>query len=194
MKFGKDLIRVVDLSDPEWGPYWINYKFMKRKIKEIVKAQGGRRLVERDLIDISKSTGEIEFFKLLNSELKKTCNFFSCAEDSCRIRHQRVRDGFELVKKEMVINCKSTMTRLLTACVKFYKDVLLLENFAIMNYCGFSKILKKHDKATGYSTHEAFMMNVMSRQNFTDYPGILRLLKESEILFAEMQAMQRYDS
>jgi hypothetical protein len=28
--------------------------------------------------------------------------------------------------------------------------VLLLENFAIMNYCGFSKILKKHDKLTGW--------------------------------------------
>jgi hypothetical protein len=35
---------------------------------------------------------------------------------------------------------------LLTACVKFYRDVLMMENFAIMNYCGFSKILKKHDK------------------------------------------------
>lgn len=39
--------------------------------------------------------------------------------------------------------------RLMAACVKLYKDLLLLENFAIMNYCGFSKILKKHDKLTG---------------------------------------------
>lgn len=39
--------------------------------------------------------------------------------------------------------------RLMAACVKLYKDLLLLENFAIMNYCGFSKILKKHDKVTG---------------------------------------------
>jgi len=41
---------------------------------------------------------------------------------------------------------KNTWSRLLTACVKFYRDVLMMENFAIMNYCGFSKILKKHDK------------------------------------------------
>ena len=29
---------------------------------------------------------------------------------------------------------------------RFYRDALMLENFAIMNYCAFSKILKKHDK------------------------------------------------
>jgi len=30
-----------------------------------------------------------------------------------------------------------------------YQDLLLLENYAVMNYCGFSKIVKKHDKLTG---------------------------------------------
>ena len=191
MKFGKDLIRIVDISDPEWGPYWINYKFLKRKIKEIVEDQGVRRMTECDPHEISKSAREVEFFRILNSELKKTSNFFACAQDSCQIRHQRVRDGYELLKKQRIVNCRSTTTRLLIACVKFYKDVLLLENYAVVNYCGFSKILKKHDKATGFSTHEAFMLNVMSKQNFTDYPEVLRLLKESEILFVEIQAMQR---
>jgi len=54
-----------------------------------------------------------------------------------------------MLEDQEVIQDKNTWTRLLMACVKFYKDVLLIENFAIMNYCGFSKILKKHDKMTG---------------------------------------------
>lgn len=29
---------------------------------------------------------------------------------------------------------------------RLYKDLLMLENYAVMTYCGFSKILKKHDK------------------------------------------------
>lgn len=29
MKFCKNLQRVVDISDPEWAPYWINYKMLK---------------------------------------------------------------------------------------------------------------------------------------------------------------------
>ena len=56
-----------------------------------------------------------------------------------------------MLKDEGIIHDKNAWTRLLMGCVKFYKDVLLIENFAIMNYCGFSKILKKHDKLTGYS-------------------------------------------
>jgi hypothetical protein len=35
MKFGKQLARVVDSSDPEWAPYWINYKLLKKKLKEL---------------------------------------------------------------------------------------------------------------------------------------------------------------
>lgn len=33
MKFGKNIGRVVELSDPEWSPFWINYKFLKKKAK-----------------------------------------------------------------------------------------------------------------------------------------------------------------
>jgi len=29
MKFCKNLQRVVDISDPEWAPYWPNYKMLK---------------------------------------------------------------------------------------------------------------------------------------------------------------------
>lgn len=29
MKFCKNLQRVVDISDPEWSPFWPNYKMLK---------------------------------------------------------------------------------------------------------------------------------------------------------------------
>jgi len=29
MKFGKNLLRVAEISDPEWVPYWVNYKALK---------------------------------------------------------------------------------------------------------------------------------------------------------------------
>ena len=128
MKFGKDLIRIVDISDPEWGPYWINYKLMKRKIKEIVEGQGGRRMIECDPHEILKSAREVEFFRLLNSELRKTSSFFACAQDSCRIRHQRVRDGYELLKKQRnyssfsIRNLRVGRIRLPSRTLKFHGD------------------------------------------------------------------------
>lgn len=38
MKFGKNIGRVVELSDPEWSPFWINYKFLKKKAKVRLRA------------------------------------------------------------------------------------------------------------------------------------------------------------
>jgi SPX domain protein involved in polyphosphate accumulation len=98
---------------------------------------------------ISKSSREVEFFRLLKSELKKCGDFFAQNEAIFRIRKDRIVEAFTMLKAVDVVYDKNTWTRLLDACVKFYKDVLLLENFAILNYCGFSKILKKHDKLTG---------------------------------------------
>lgn len=98
---------------------------------------------------ISKSSCEVDFFKLLKSEMKKVSDFYASTEQLYSIRKARVWGAFDMLQNEGVIHDKNTWTRLLCACVKFYKDTLLLENFAIMNYCGFSKILKKHDKLTG---------------------------------------------
>ncbi len=60
-----------------------------------------------------------------------------------------------------------------------------------VNYCACSKILKKHDKATGLQTRDAFMRNIMSVANFTHYPYIIELLRESERLFTEIQQMDQ---
>ena len=195
MKYGKNLAHVIELSDPEWGPYWINYKFMKKRIKETVETSGGSKACTHsrhsDPKVISKCAAERVFFRLLRTELKKTSDFFTSSEQLCQIRYQCVRDGFLILQDTTVLHDDNAWTRLLMACVKFYKDVLLLENFAIMNYCGFSKILKKHDKWTGLTTCESFMINVMSQENFTHHPNIIILLAKSEKLFSDIQGMER---
>ncbi len=151
---------------------------------------------------------------LLKSELKKTSDFFASTEQLYSIRKTRVWEAFNMLKNAGVVHDKNTWTRLLMACVNFYKDVLLLENFAIMSYCGYSKILKKHDKLTGYyhtscaclysdlclasysfirfATRDAYMRNVVNLQNFTHYPYVMELISQSERLFADIQAMERF--
>ncbi len=104
MKFCKNLFRVVELSDPEWGPYWMNYKFLKKKINDIVLEQGGRKMdTERnqevkDPQQLSKSASEVEFFQVLKCELKKTSDFFGLSEQLYRIRHQRIQESYNLLK------------------------------------------------------------------------------------------------
>lgn len=35
-----------------------------------------------------------------------------------------------------------------------YTELLLLNHWVVVSYCGFSKILKKHDRWTGFMTKE----------------------------------------
>jgi len=36
MKFCKNLQKVVEMSDPDWVPYWTNYKLLKVSVEELL--------------------------------------------------------------------------------------------------------------------------------------------------------------
>lgn len=50
--------------------------------------------------------------------------------------------------------------------MNFYRDALLLEDFAMVNYTAVMKLLKKRDKASGTADQGAFMAEVMADQPF----------------------------
>lgn len=37
MKFGKSLLHEMDNSNPEWGPFWMNYKGLKKHLKLVIQ-------------------------------------------------------------------------------------------------------------------------------------------------------------
>jgi hypothetical protein len=76
-------------------------------------------------------------------------------------------------------------TDLMQRCVVLYKELLLLENFAVMNFCGISKILKKHDKWTGYATRNKFMRTILMKQPFATYLPLLQMIDRLEHIFME---------
>jgi SPX domain protein involved in polyphosphate accumulation len=172
----------------------MNYKLLKKKMHDIVENRKGVALekVDTSPAELAKDPLEVDFFKSLRYELKKASDFFRSNETLFRIRNERIQQGFKRLSESDKMYDQIAWSRLLAACVQFYKDVLLLENFAIMNYCGFSKILKKHDKMTGFVTRAAFMRNVMSKQNFASYPYISELLVQAEKLFIDIQTLQKY--
>lgn len=139
---------------------------------------------------MSRHPGEVAFFKLLNSELRKAIRFFEQAQLELEIREARVIEGITLTKAQstthnivMVDDIWSIMARSLYC---LYKDLLLLETYAIMSYCSFSKILKKHDKLTAHSTRIPFMTNVVNKANFAHYPRLLNMIVTCENLYDEV--------
>jgi len=264
MKFCRNLQRVIDITDPEWAPYWTNYKMLKKFLKALVPPEDAVELSSPSAGDddgsgniesltqqrsrssssdlsghccagdvagvvdggpvvgvggpddscadekkisssiqktanptttsaplssaaqMSRNPGEVAFFKLLNSELKKAIHFFDQAQLEFEIREARVREGIDIMRKANSLMVNEKWTLMAKSLYRLYKELLLLETYAIMTYCSFSKILKKHDKVTKHTTRIAFMKNVVNRANFTHYPKLLAMISRSERLYDEV--------
>ena len=141
-----------------------------------------------DVESMGKSPGERAFFKLLHLEFKKASHFFDRATEEFTIREERVREGMEIMRKPNSIMVNEKWGLMAKSIYRLYKDLLLLETFAIMTYCSFSKILKKHDKVTGYDTKNAFMANIVNKANFTHYPRVLAMISRCEKFYEEVSA------
>ncbi len=142
---------------------------------------------------MGKSPGEIAFFKLLHTELKKTTTFFERAKHEFAIREDRVRKGMEIFRKPNTIMVTDRWSTMAKSIYRLYKDLLLLELYAIMTYTSFSKILKKHDKVTGYETRIAFMANVVNKASFVHYPDLLAMIQRAQKLFEEVSQKLRVE-
>ena len=138
--------------------------------------------------ELGKSPGEIAFFRLIHSEFRKATYFFEKAQQEFENREDRVREGFEIMKQPNSIMVNEKWSTMAKSIFRLYRDLLLLETYAIMAYCSFSKILKKHDKVTGHSTRSAFMTNVVNKANFTHYPKVLGMISRCEKLYDGVSA------
>jgi hypothetical protein len=136
--------------------------------------------------ELGRNPGEKAFFKLLHAEYHKVCRFFDKAQEEFQIREERVREGMQIMMQPNSIMVSEKWSMLAKSIYRLYKDLLLLETFAIMTYCSFSKILKKHDKMTGYQTRNAFMANVVNKSNFTNYPKVLEMISSCKELYEEV--------
>jgi SPX domain len=139
-----------------------------------------------DLDSIGKNPGCVAFFRLLHGEFNKVCHFFDRAQEEFVIREERVRQGMEITKQPNAPFKEEKWTWLAKSIYRLYKDLLLLETFSIMNLLAFSKILKKHDKTSGFDTKKAFMDNVVGKANFANYPQVLDMISRCEQLYDEV--------
>ena len=135
---------------------------------------------------IATSPGEITFFRLLRAELNKAVRFFERAKQELSIREERMREGIDIMKKPGSTMVSDKWSAMAKAIYRLYKDLLLLELYAIMTYTAFSKILKKHDKNTGYDTRVKFMANVVNKANFTQYPDLLQMISRCEARYEQV--------
>ncbi len=164
--------------------------------------------VQHQKQELGRNPGEIAFFKQLHVEFKKASHFFDKAQQEFSIREERVREGMEIMKRSDALASEKWALSA-KSIYRLYKDLLLLETFAIMTYCSFSKILKKHDKVTGHQTRTAFMSKIVnkvrcldcspvrsgsfpvqptssSKSNFASYPKVLDMINRCEQMYEDV--------
>ena len=134
---------------------------------------------------IRKNPYELKFFRQLHAEVEKVSSFFAGAKAELKIRCNRIKVGTEILKHSASKSNQRKWNLIEQSIYNLHSNLLLLEKFAIMNYCAFSKIMKKHDKKTGYKTRESFMTRVVNTSDFANYPDVLAMIRQCETLYGE---------
>lgn len=169
--------------------------------------------------DPATSAGEVAFFKQLRFELRKVSIHFAQCEDQLLEQYRKMMDAFEAFCNRQAAKTSTSpgndgpkgagaggpgaaaagsspdeakvpdVKWLLGQMVKLMSSLIQLENYAVMNYCGFGKALKKHDKLTGRTTKQAFMQACVNCQSFASYPVLLKLLSCTQDAWKLLVAM-----
>ncbi|KAH7039171.1 VTC domain-containing protein, partial [Linnemannia elongata] len=146
MKFGSQL---KANRAPHWKYHFVDYDGLKAHLKS--------KSHERDFTD----QDEADFVKLLNAELEKVASFqtMKLGEVQRRTEHCEFT-----IRQHQLPSGKSSEKLTLASFVvteseinKITQDLQDLAHFQRLNYTAFLKIIKKHDKHTGFTLRAHFM-------------------------------------
>eukprot|EP00245_Coleochaete_scutata_P014574 TRINITY_DN625_c0_g2_i1.p1 TRINITY_DN625_c0_g2~~TRINITY_DN625_c0_g2_i1.p1 ORF type:complete len:389 (+),score=103.59 TRINITY_DN625_c0_g2_i1:325-1491(+) len=136
--------------------------------------------------DSNATPEEGAFIQMLYSELEKFNNFFIEKEEEFVIRLQDLKERVDNLRtkckdEEVAVcgECCDDVNEVRKAIVTFHGEMVLLENYSLLNYMGLCKILKKHDKRTGMLLRHPFINDVL-RQPFYMTELLSKLVRECE--------------
>ncbi|KAL1916600.1 uncharacterized protein VTP21DRAFT_5791 [Calcarisporiella thermophila] len=135
MKFG---VRLKDSIYPEWQEQYLDYNALKNQLKQACNKEGG--YTEKD---------ESEFVERLDKELEKINSFHA---NTLHELEQRASDcdahasNIDQYRESAPMRLQNLLDEINT----IVDSVNRLSQFARLNYTGFLKIVKKHDKRVRY--------------------------------------------
>lgn len=143
VNFGKKL---KERQIPEWQRYYINYKLMKKRVRQY--AQRIRAGAE-DRRSILK-----EFSRMLDYQIEKTVLFVLEQQGYLASRIKALGEEREMLMQQSDI---SALHALREAYRHVGQDLLKLLHFVEINATGLRKILKKFDKRSGYKITDYYV-------------------------------------
>lgn len=158
VKFGEHLKRSLIR---EYSYYYISYDDLKKEMQESKEANRGEW--NQDL--------ETQFFQSLEAELDKVYTF-------CRVKHNEALRRIKEAKEQVTAAVRSLDTNVPATELDFQileeelsdiiADVHDLAKFSRLNYTGFQKIIKKHDKVTKFVLKPVFQVRMDAKPFFKE--------------------------
>ncbi|ORZ13696.1 VTC domain-domain-containing protein [Absidia repens] len=168
MKFGSQL---RDAIYPEWDAAYLDYDGLKKKLR---KAERDTPFSERD---------ETEFVELLDSNLEMVYAFHREKMNDIRTRTDH---WTEVIVSQIPGNDSvEELGRIQENINDIADDINRLARYSRINYTGFLKIVKKHDRHTDYVLRPMFMVR-LNQCPFWNENNDSLLLKLSQ-LFAQVR-------
>ncbi|KAI9204619.1 VTC domain-containing protein [Polychytrium aggregatum] len=170
MKFGSQLSQSIF---PEWRFYYLDYDSLKRQLKTRVDGPA-TPFNDQD---------EAAFVEFMERELEKVSAFRDIKGDELK---RRIEHCETVVKSILATEDpdEERFTRLDEETTRIANELSELSKFIRLNYTGFLKILKKHDKHTAYMLKPMFMVRLTSRPFFKENNDdlIIRLSKIFDVV------------
>jgi SPX domain protein involved in polyphosphate accumulation len=183
MKFGEHLLQNMD---PRWKEYYLDYARLKKVIKQLSAACLGDVSQERHTslsfgrgaAASSRQTHDANraFLDMLEQEIKKIDKFVASLMVDIRTKLRDIEAQVEFATKPENAAAAQGIDELRKQADTQGKQFLSLEKFINLNFNGFHKILKKHDKQMPESfACKNFYVGKLHTENWVkgDYSDVL---------------------
>lgn len=164
MKFGEHLAAHLT---PEWRKQYIEYEDMKTMLYKAIETQISSEVADPEVLTRYRINVDEQFFKFCDKELNKINTFFAEKLAEATRKFASLQSELELMKNKSsyqdpssqgvkgfirkldpreAVPQKLNMHDMKLAFSEFYLSLVLLQNYQNLNFTGFRKIMKKHDK------------------------------------------------
>nr|CAH7765826.1 unnamed protein product [Callosobruchus chinensis] len=188
MKFAEHLAAHIT---PEWRKQYINYEEMKAMLYMAVEEAPSAESVEPEILTRHFANFDEQFFQYCDKELKKINTFYA---EKLAEAHRKFANLYSELKDSLLSNMglskkhalgekkipSRKLQELKLAFSEFYLSLILLQNYQTLNYTGFRKILKKHDKLLNSHVGAKWREEHVETSHFFTNKDIDKLIKDTE--------------
>ncbi|CAN8068325.1 unnamed protein product [Agarophyton chilense] len=130
------------------------------------------------------------FFTRFRAEVEKVNEFFLDKQEDYIIEHQQLTAKLNQLLQPASAT-RHQLIHLRQRLTNFHGQLVLLENFSTVNYTGFRKILKKHDKKTGLNLRNIYLKTVLVTPFFLS-DTVPHLINTTEAQLARLDSVRKF--